>query len=96
AVVYHSKKLDSAGSVESTPSERYFSAEAALLLARKWGATDVLRSLIEVMEDSSNDDHRDAIARYRQLESLGRLPDVVPQGGKVAEFVNGAYGKTRW
>lgn len=96
AVVYHSKRLDASGAVETTASERYYSAEAALLLARKWGAEELLATLIQVMSDSASDDHRNALARYRSLEHADRLPAVIPGASDVAEFVHGAYGKMRW
>lgn len=96
AVVYHSKKLDHSGSIETTASERYYSAEAALLLAWKWGARDVLEGLIAYMTDSDNADQRAALARFRELKAAGALPVVVEDGAVVADFIGGGYGRSRW
>lgn len=96
AVVYHSKKLDHSGSIETTASERYYSAEAALLLAWKWGARDVREGLVAQMTVSENQDQRDALAHFRQLESAGALPAVIEDGSSVADFIGGGYGRSRW
>lgn len=96
AVVYHSKRLDPTGSIETTASERYYSAEAALLLAWKWGAGDVLSGLVEVMSRSENEDQRAALARYREMELAGNLPAPVEGGRTVADFLSGGYGRSRW
>lgn len=96
AVVYHSKKLDHMGSIETTASERYFSAEAALLLAWKWGAADVLQTLIDQMTHSDDQDQQAALAHFRELEMKDALPAVVENGLSVAEFISGGYGRNRW
>lgn len=96
AVVFHDKRLTTSGKWCSTQAERYYSAEAALLLAHKWSRPDVLENLIRDFSDSPEAEHRKALTEFQVRKAEGRLPIPVDSKNKIAEFVGGNYAPHRY
>ena len=96
ARVFHDKRLTITGDWPSSPAERYYSAEAALLLAHKYSRPDLVRSIARAFAARGGDDERRALASYRERETQGRLPTPIDPRHTVAQFVRGNYAIHRF
>ncbi len=96
AVVFHDKDLSTSGGWIPTEAERYYSAEAALLLAHKWSRDDVVESLVAELSASTEDVHARAVAEFRRRDVAGSLVARHDPGHDVAEFVDGNYAVHRY
>jgi hypothetical protein len=96
ARLFHDKRLTVTANYEPSPVELYYSAEATLLLAHKYGRTDVIKSVMKLYRDDQRDHIVRAVAEYRTREAAGTLPAVVANAGSVAVFNNGFYAEHRY
>jgi GT2 family glycosyltransferase len=96
AVVFHDKDLSPAGGWVPTEAERYFSAEAALLLAHKWSRDDVLEDTLALLDASSDEVHRRATAEFRSRRDAGSLAPRRDADHVVGQFVSGNYAPHRF
>jgi hypothetical protein len=97
ARVFHDKRLDARGDMEASDAERYYSAEAALLLAAKYSRPDVVQGLLGTYDrPDASDDQRRAAAEYRRRERSGRLATPLDPDHAVAAFVAGNYTEHRF
>lgn len=96
AVVYHEKTLDTDGRWQPTHAERYYSAQAALLLAHKWSRPRLVDDLIQRYKKMSDPIYREAIDEFRKREREGKL--AAPRDGKhrIGVFTGAAYEKRRF
>jgi hypothetical protein len=96
AVVFHDKRLSKEGRWQPTNSERYYSAEAALLLAHKWSRDDVVAQILHDWSDHG-DEHTDrARAEYERRKSDGKLPPALDPEHKIGQFIDGMYARHRY
>lgn len=96
AVVFHDKDLSPAGGWVPTDAERYYSAEAALLLAHKWSRDDILDQVLAMLEGSSEDVHRRAVAEFRRRREAGSLAPRRDPSHTIGQFVDGNYAPHRF
>jgi len=96
AVIFHDKRLSKDGGWISSNAERYYSAEAALLLAHKWSRPDLVRQLLADFEASGLEVYAKAIAHYQELQTQGKLPTPIDGDNRVGEFIHGNYGNMRF
>ena len=96
ARVFHDKRLTIRADWPSSAAERYYSAEAALLLAHKYSRADLVRRISRAFAARGGDDERRALAAYRERESQGRLPAPLDPRRTVAQFVRGNYAIHRF
>jgi hypothetical protein len=96
AVVFHDKDLSEAGGWVPTEAERYYSEEAALLLAYKWSRDDVLAEKVEVLEASKKEAHHRALAEFRRRRDAGELPERRDHEHVVGQFIKGNYAHHRF
>jgi len=96
ARLFHDKRLTVTADYEPSPVELYYSAEATLLLAHKYGRTDVVDSVMELYRDDRRDHIVRAVAEYRKREAAGTLPTVIAHAGTVAVFNSGFYAEHRY
>jgi Glycosyl transferase family group 2 len=96
ARVFHDKRLHSDGRMVTSDAERYYAAEAALLMAWKYSRPDLVECWSEELSTSSDPVHRKAVQMFRERESNGSLPDPLDAEGRVAEFVGHSYGHHRF
>jgi GT2 family glycosyltransferase len=96
AVVFHDKDLSPDGGWVPTEAERYFSAEAALLLAHKWSRDDILDHTLEVLEASPEEVHHRAVAEFRRRLGSGSLAPRRDPDHAVGQFVGGNYAPHRF
>ncbi|NID15764.1 glycosyltransferase family 2 protein [Luteibacter yeojuensis] len=96
ATAFHDKRLDKRGRWAPTHSERYYSAEAALLMAHKYSRPGILKDLLKQFADSPEDHIRLAAANFLQRKEEGRLPAPIDPGHKVSVFDGPFYTKHRF
>lgn len=96
AVVFHDKRLDDDGGWRPGAAERYYSAEAALLLAHKWSRPDIVKRILRVYDAHGDEHERKAAEEYRRRAAAGGLPTPVPGGKQTSRFVGDAYAKHRY
>lgn len=96
AVVFHDKSISTEAKWQPTNAERYYSAEAAVLLAHKWSRPERVRELLRRFEESNGEIERKVIAEYRKREKNGNLPQPVDPECRIGEFVGDNYGSSRF
>lgn len=96
AAVYHDKDLSSSGGWIPTDAERYYSAEAALLLAHKWSRDDILEEVLKMLTASPEEVHHRAVAEFRRRRDAGTLVSRHDPHHAVGQFVDGNYAPHRF
>lgn len=96
ARMFHDKRLDPRGNFVAGDSEKYYSAEAALLLAYKYSRGDIVRDLRIAMSASSDPNALKAVKEFDRRQSEGLLPSQIDTEHSVAEFTRGTYGQHRF
>jgi hypothetical protein len=96
AVVFHDKRLSEEGRWQPTNSERYYSAEAALLLAHKWSRADVVDEILKVWSTQGDEYTAKATEEYERRKRSGKLPTPLDHEHKVGYFVDGKYAVHRY
>ncbi len=96
ARVFHDKRIQTDGKMAVSDAERYYSAEAALLMAWKYSRPDLVQSWSEELLGSSEIPHLKAVEEFRTRQQAGTLPTPLDPEGRVAEFVGHYYGEHRF
>lgn len=96
AVVFHDKRLSDDGQWQPSAAERYYSAEAALLLAHKWGRPDGCEDILAYFRNHGDDNHKRAAAVFERRRNDGTLPRTIQDSSRVAEFYGIYYAKHRF
>ena len=71
AVVFHDKALSSDGKWQPTQAERYYSAEAALLMAYKWSNHERVSMLLKQFGNGGDEIGQKVVAEFRRREREG-------------------------
>lgn len=95
APVYHAKTLNIDGSWMPTNAERYYSAEAAILMAYKWSNPERVEKLLQQF-DAESDITRKAAAEFRRRQQEGTLPQPIDPEHKIARFIGDFYSENRF
>jgi GT2 family glycosyltransferase len=96
AVVFHDKRLDTLGRWQPSEAEKYYSAEAALLLSYKWSREDLTAKYLEDFTKGDVEHLTRAAANFELRRSQGRLPQQLDPGHKIGEFIEGMYARHRF
>lgn len=96
AVVFHGKSLSGEGGWIPTEAERYYSAEAALLLAHKWSRDDILDGLLDTFESGLDPLHLRAAAEFRRRQTEDELVPQRDADHAIGTFVEGEYAAHRY
>jgi hypothetical protein len=96
ARLFHDKRLTATADYEPSTAEMYYSAEATLLLAYKFGRPDIVDSVMKLYDDDHQDHIVRAVAEFRRRESAGELPQVISNAQTVASFDKGFYADHRF
>ena len=96
AFVFHDKRLSDEGAWQPTGAERYYSAEAALLLAHKWSRPDIADRIQRFFEAQGDVDQKRALEAYRKRSEEGRLPAQRDPKHRIGVFVKGNYASHRY
>jgi hypothetical protein len=95
-VVYHDKRLSKDGGWLPSVSERYYSAEAALLLPYKYSREDLTEAYFEAFRQSGDEYLTKAAAAFELRVKTGRLPDQIDADHSVGQFIDGGYAPWRY
>lgn len=96
ASAFHDKRLEDDASMQPGAAERYYAAEAALLLTFKWSRPDLTRQWLRMFSASPEDALRRAAGEFRRREAAGQLPEPVDADHRVAQFVGQHYARHRF
>jgi GT2 family glycosyltransferase len=96
AVVFHDKRLTNQGGWIAGAAERYYSAEAALLLPYKYFRSDLTDRYFEIFAKSDDEVLQKAAMNFELRRKTGRLPTPIDEDHSVAQFVDGNYAHHRF
>ncbi|SFJ55418.1 hypothetical protein SAMN04515648_4578 [Phyllobacterium sp. CL33Tsu] len=96
AIVFHDKRLTQSGTWKTTPTEQYYSAEAALLLSYKWSRQDLTEKILDSFSKSSEPFYTKAAAEFRRRQGENLLPAKRDSNHLIAQFINGNYAQHRY
>jgi GT2 family glycosyltransferase len=96
AVVFHDKRLARDGSWQPSAAEKYYSAEAALMITHKWSRPDLTARHLADFKQSGVDDLVRAAAEFERRKAEGKLPLPVDPHHRVGAFVDGMYAEHRF
>ena len=96
AIAFHDKRLSRAGAWQPSGAERYYSAEASLLMAHKWSRPDLVKRYLHLYEGSTDELQQRAAREFRQREREGRLPAPRDAGHHVGYFRDDRYAQHRY
>lgn len=96
AVVFHDKRLTDNGEWISSSAERYYSAEAALLLTYKFSRPDLTEQYLGYFSNSGDEVLQKARDAFELRRKTNRLPVPIDAEHRVGQFVDGAYAPHRF
>lgn len=96
AVAFHDKRLSNEASWQASAPERYYSAEAALLLSYKWSRDDLTKDILRQFQDIGDEHQKRAADEFLKREAEDRLPEQIDADHEVAQFIDGNYARHRY
>ena len=96
AVCFHDKRLDDDARWLSSDAERYYSAEAALMLAHKYSRPELVSTYLRQFTKSDDANLHKAAAEFSSRQAAGRLPNPLDAEHQVSQFIEGNYAKHRF
>lgn len=96
AAVFHDKRLLVDASWPTTPAERYYSAEASLMLAWKYSYSERVEQLLEVFRTSDVEFLERAGRAFDSRRAAGDLPSPLDPEHTVARFIGDHYAQHRF
>ena len=96
ATVFHDKRLTDDGGWIAGPAERYYSAEAALLLTYKYSRPDLTKQYIEIFSKSDDEALQKAAMNFEVRRTASRLPTPIDEDHSIAQFIDGGYAHHRF
>lgn len=96
APVFHAKRLSTKGKWQPTSAERYYSAEAAIMMAYKFSNNKRVEILVKQFLDSKDENQVKAANEFLKRKNENRLPMQIDKEHKVATFIGDYYSKNRF
>ncbi len=96
AMAFHDKRLNQQGGWIATEAEKYYSAEAAMILAYKYSRKDLTYKYLSKFKSSGNKSHLKAARAVDQRLKTGRMPKPIDPNHRVGQFIDGAYAVHRF
>jgi GT2 family glycosyltransferase len=96
AVVFHDKRLGDDGGWQPSGAEKYYSAEAALLMTYKWSRPDLTKLCLEEFKRSNEEHLQRAATEFERRQTEGDLPEQIDPGHRIGKFINGMYAQHRF
>jgi GT2 family glycosyltransferase len=96
AVVFHDKRLTYEGGWSASEAEKYYSAEAALLLTYKYSRADLTERNLNFFRESADETLLKAARAFELRRKAGRLPSQIDEDHSVGQFVDGTYAHHRF
>jgi hypothetical protein len=96
AIAFHDKRLAADATWISSTAERYYSAEAALMMAHKWSRNDVLARVLRQFRRSGIAELERAAKAFVARKQAGTLPPPRDAHHRIGQFVQGRYASHRY
>ena len=96
AVMFHDKRLVPTATVRPTRIELYEGLLGRLLLATRYERDDVVSETIELVTAHGSTEQQRAVTEFERRRQDGVLPTALPGAHRVAEFIDGEYGRRRF
>lgn len=96
AAAFHDKRLGAKGKWVAGAAEKYYSAEAALMLAYKYHREDIVADVLKYFRTTNDETLLAAVKEFETRRETGKLPMQIDPGHKVAVFQDGAYAPHRF
>jgi hypothetical protein len=96
AVVFHDKRLVESATVRPTQIELYEGLLGRLLLATRFSRDDVVAETVELVMAHGSTEQQRAVAEFERRQRDKTLPDTLPDADRVADFLDGEYGRRRF
>jgi len=94
--VFRDRRLDQKGGCAAGAAERYYSAEADLLLTYKYSRPDLTAKYLEHFRGSGDEMLHNAAAVFELREKSGRLPAQIDPDHMAAQFGDGGCAQHRF
>lgn len=96
AVMFHDKRLSDEGKWLPSEAEKYYAAEAALLLAHKWSRPEIVEKVLGEFAAYGDPVTDRAKAAFEERRQSGRLPVPRDPEHKIGQFIDGMYARHRY
>jgi GT2 family glycosyltransferase len=96
AVVFHDKRVGQKGQWVAGEAERYYSAEAGLLLPYKYSRPDLTEEYLNHFRHSAEAFLQRAAGEFEHRRNTGRLPAQIDPDHRVGQFIEGGYAAHRY
>jgi hypothetical protein len=96
AVVFHDKRLVESATVRPTQIELYEGLLGRLLLATRFSRDDVVAETVELVTAHGSTEQQRAVAEFERRRRDKTLPDALSGADRVADFLDGEYGRRRF
>jgi hypothetical protein len=96
AAVFHDKRLSASGGWMPSDAERYYSAEAALMMAHKWSRPDLVKRYLSDFQAIEDVHLQKAASVFLQRQEDGLLPAAVDPKHRIGVFTDGNYTRHRF
>lgn len=96
APVYHAKRLSSDAKWQPTAAEKYYSAEAAILMAYKFSNDRLVKQILRGFNHSGDTQLEKAAKAFETRKETGNLPKQIDPEHKVAKFIGNLYTEHRF
>ncbi|MEN5266057.1 glycosyltransferase [Stenotrophomonas sp. TWI587] len=96
AAVFHDKRMQFGGERPVGWAEKFYSAEAGLLMAYKYCRDDRVKQISTFFAESGDQVWLDALASFEKRREDGTLPDRLDSDHKIAYFRDGLYARHRF
>ena len=96
ATVFHDKRLSNDAGWLPSGAEKYYSAEAALLLPYKWSREDITQRILKEFKNNSIEYLAKAAEEFLRRQQFGVLPKQIDSNNRIAEFVGDMYSAHRF
>lgn len=96
AVAFHDKRLGTKGKWVAGAAEKYYSAEAALMLAYKYSRDDVVVDILKYFHSTDETTLLAAAKEFETRRDANELPVQIDSDHRVGVFKDGAYAPHRF
>jgi hypothetical protein len=96
AVCFHDKRLSDQAGWTPSAAERYYSADAGLLLPYKYSRPDLTEGYLRRFAISGDPELERVAAAFAERKRTGKLPTPLDPDHEVGQFIAGAYATHRF
>ncbi|GHD21380.1 glycosyltransferase family 2 protein [Tianweitania populi] len=97
ATVFHDKRLSSQNAGwQPTNAERYYSAEASMIMAHKWSRADLVQKYLKMYQAHGDDFQRKAAEAFVKRMDENNLPEPRDPKHRIGTFTGDLYTQHRY